>query len=305
MKYSFSIISKLYSLSILWFIISCFVLVYNLVCIFFPSKDFIIRNGNSSVWGGSNVYREGYPIPVQLNIQMPADTLVNYKKGSMNGSINLNKNDFFRYYKTDSILNDTSIKKTLYFSHWIAVPPFNEMSDSDGTMGKDEFDIFQKEIQNSYKYLSISANRSYSTTTTINVRSKSKLKNFFLSLNVLLGILISIVLSYYFMRILKDFYKKISFTKVNYKRFYLIGFIIILGQIGKLILSFIYSKWYGGARLIKATDIEYLKGTEFNVSINPTFDFEINTILFGLAIIVLSYIFKYGNKLEEENALTV
>lgn len=94
----------LYSFSILWLIGTSFALLWNVVFLF-RSDHIYFGKGSFS----PNPFKNGYSIPVKMNIQLPSDTLVKWesKFDKSSGSFGLNSNVDFRYELADSILNDT------------------------------------------------------------------------------------------------------------------------------------------------------------------------------------------------------
>ena len=90
-----------------------------------------------------------------------------------------------------------------------------------------------------------------------------------------------------------------------YKKIFNIGIILITAELIKFLLSLLYARWYGAVWQEKVSSIPNLGGYDFNVQFNPTIDFSLNLFLFGLSLIVLASLFKYGNQLEKENALTI
>jgi Protein of unknown function (DUF2975) len=304
MKYNFSIIGKLRTICFIWFVLTIISLIIVLSSLFFPNTDFFIKNG-SIRFGAKNSFKNGFEIPAKITINMPADTIVKYQNGNASGSLNLNEgDDNFRFHLTDSILNNESFKKEFYFSKWIIMPSIiNHKNES--ISGKDQFDLFNKEIAIYTKEIEVNVEKVYFFDTTIKMRTKSIFKNILLSLSMFISILLSLLVSFQFVKIFDQLYKRISFLQNFYKRLYSIGLAIIISTLIKLLLSFIYSTWYGGVRLINASDNVSLSSGEYKVQFNPTFDFNFNYFLLGLCIIVLSYIFKYGNAIEQENVLTV
>ncbi len=304
MKYSFSIIGKLRTICFIWFVLSIIWLIIVLSSICFPNTDFFIKNGNVR-FGTKNSLKEGLEVPVKISVNMPADTIIKYANGNTSGQINLNKRDEnIRSYLADSILNDIKIKKEFYFSKWVIMQSFLN-HENESVSGKNQFDVFNNEIAASTKVIDVYVEKNYFFDATIKMKTKGIFRNLLLSLNMFVSIVLSLIVSFQFMKIFDQLYKRISFLQNFYKRLFSIGLVIIISTLLKLLLSIIFSTWYGGVRLISATDNMSLSSGEFKVQFNPTLDFNFNYFLLGLCIIVLSYIFKYGNAIEQENALTV
>lgn len=304
MKYSFSLISKLYSISILWFGGSLLIILYVLLNLIFPNKDFMIKKDNYAI-GNRNIFKNGYSIPATISIHMPPDTLIKFSKGPSSGGLNLSNGDIFRSASADSILNDESINKEFYFYRWILQPAEFESINSNNFQASNELELFNNQVKQYSKNLNVSIEKSYSFETTIKIKAKSFYKNLILSFYSLIYLIFSLVISFQFMKIVQELYKKISFEKSIYRRLNIIGLTIIVVQFLKLALSIIFSRWYGSVTLLNSSVLSSGNNNVFQVQFNPTLDLSFSAILLGLSIIVLSYIFKYGNKIEQENALTV
>jgi Protein of unknown function (DUF2975) len=301
MRYNFSLIGKLHSIALIWFIGSVIGFIYMICNLLFPNTDFIYKKDNWSI-GSRNMFKDGFSIPVKLSVQMPPDTIVNYQKGNASGTFYLRKNDMFRNEMTDSILKDDSLEKHFYYSKWIAE---NYKGGSNNISGKDEFELFQNQIKNSLKNGEVSVDNNFHFDTKVKMKTTSKYKNFILFLNEFISILVSLFVSFQFFKVIRQLYKEISFKEKIYKRLYFSGLVLIMSQVIKFALVFVYASWYGSIRLIHVSDNESLKLENFNVQFNPTSDSNLYVFLLGLCIIVVSYIFKHGNKIEQENSLTV
>ena len=197
----------------------------------------------------------------------------------------MNKNEYFRYNKADSILTDPSIKKEFYFFSWVIENISNN-----------------KLIKQDLK---VSVAKSFSFDTTVNLKSNSIVKNIAFSLNSIIGSLIMLFISYNIFRLVTYLQRKYSFLSPLYKRTLYIGIILISGELIKFILGMAYSKWFVVIRVADEYTISNLNNNSFHLQFNPTTGANFGTFLFGLSLIILSSLFKYGNNLEKENALTV
>lgn len=305
MKKHFLIIYILNGVSQLWLLSS---IIHIILLSFFliTGKDGYFSQTKTSVWGTPNIYKDGYPIPAKLTIQMPADTIVRWKHGNTNGEIHMNKNMLFRYNKADSILSDTSVKKKYYFSKWTILPAYDENNNFTDSYGAaDEFALFDTIVKRKTQDIIPIVEQSYFADVQIKLKTKSTAKNFALALYSLLSAIVMLLISFNVVKLFNYIRREGTFLSPLYRVVFNIGLILSIGQIVNLILGFLYARWYGAVTLEKVSSIDKLGGTEFNVQFNPTIDFNFAAFLFGLSLIVIASLFKYGNKLEKENALTI
>ena len=250
------------------------------------SNDGYFLKLKNSTWGSKNIYTNGFPIAVNATVQIPADTLVKWKNNNGgSGEMNLNKNEYFRYDKADSILADSSIKKEFYFFSWVT----ENMSNNE----------FLKQD------LKVSVEKSLSFNTTVNLKSKSLLKNIAFSLSSIIGSLIMLLISFNIFKLITYLQRNNSFLIPLYKRTAYVGIILITGESIKFILGILYSKWFGIIRVADEYYISNVNNNSFHLQFNPTTGANFGTFLFGLSLIILSSLFKYGNNLEKENALII
>lgn len=315
MKYSFSLISKLYSLSIIWLVLCIIFILMSIVGILNPNNEYIFKCSKSS-WGINNNFYGGYSLPVRMSIQLPQDTIVQYKIGTQMNELwisNYNK-EFRDQKKIDFVLKTDSISKKFYFSKWRVLPNFNDINtnnSNDGLVSYSDIDsfpdkqIFDQELAMQSKEIVVSVKPTYSLETTLNFKVKGWYKNIVLSFSLLLLFFVTLFVSYQFYVVIKNLYNKISFMNTLYKRLYKVGLVLVLMEIYNFFIAFFYSNWYGNVSLIQASNIEEYKKQIVTINFNPTSNADFSTFLLGLCIIVLSYIFEYGNRIEHENALTV
>lgn len=283
MKQNYFIKYLLSGISGLWLLgsaISFLLIIFFLVS---GNNGYFLKSTNS-VWGSKNIYKNGYPITVNATLQIPPDTLVKWKTNHSSGQISLNKDDYFRYDKVDSILSDSALKKEIYFFSWTT----DNMSDNK---------ILKEDIK-------VSVPKSFSFDSIVSIKSKSLLQNIAFSLSSIIGALIILLISYNVFKLVMYLRNKNSFLNPLYKRTLYVGIILITGETIKFCLGILYSKWFG---IIRVAD-ESLAGSNNNnlyLSFNPTTSGSLSTFLFGLCLIVLSSLFKLGYDLEKENTLTV
>jgi hypothetical protein len=213
----------------------------------------------------------------------------------------------FRYDKVDSILQDTAIKKQFYFSKWVVEPGMNNMQSvvTYSTDAPDEFALFDSITNPAKRNISATIQKNYSTDTTVTLKSKSAFQNIFFALHSILSALVSLLISFNIVKLLQYINSGNNFLSPLYKKILNIGIILIIAEIIKLCLGFLILRWFGAIRLEKVSSISNIGGNEFSVQFNPTFDFNVSIFLFGLSLIILASLFKYGNQLEKEQALTI
>ena len=304
MKNSFSIISKLHSFSLFWFYGTIIIVIYALLNLCFPSVNFSLKGKNYKI-GYDNSFKKGFAIPATITINMPADTIVNYIKEKSKGELYLrNENDFVGD-SNDQILRDSTIKKDSTIYKWIAEESIYSNNDkSESFEGEnDDISIFKKRVKKHTEILDVNIASSYVFDTTIHVKPKTVLRKLVLIIGSLISMFLYLIISFQFMKIIKQLNNGISFENKIYRRLNIIGVSIILTQILYFMLGFIFQFWYGRVSLIESTAISVKD--KFQIQFNPSLDLSFSMVLLGLTVIVLSYIFKYGNTLEEDNALTV
>ena len=303
-KYSL-IVYILNGFSQLWLLVT---ILYCLMLAFFliTGKDGYLINNKNTVLGSPNIYKDGYPIQAKLSIQMPADTIVEWEGGTKGGGLNLRRNEPFRFSDTDSILNDTAIKKEYYFSKWLAEPGFNDLNSiSTSYDAEGKFALFDTIVKHKTSNFVATVESNYFQDVQVKLKSKSKIQNFALALHSLISAITMLLISFNVFKLFQYIRSGDNFLSPLYKKIFFIGIVLVISELIKLILSFLYAKWYGAVRLEKVSSIAKLGGQEFNVHFNPTLDFNLSFVLFGLSLIVIASLFKYGNKLQQEQALTI
>jgi hypothetical protein len=301
MKQHFLIKYLLTGIAQLWLMLSflnCLLLAFFLI----TGKDgYLIKNKNLSL-GNPNIYKNGYPVPAKLSIAMPADTIVSWKHDITSSSeLTLSKDNRYRNEMADSILNDTTIKKQFCFYNWVVGGENTGRLRTEGS-GK-VFNLPDPSIHT--RDLTATVENHYFSDVTILLKSKSTFRNFMFSLYSLVSAIVMLLISFNIVRLLIYLRRGDNFLSPLYKRIFNIGIILIIWEIVNFLLGILYSKWYGIVRLEKVSSMPNPGGNEFNVQFNPSADFSGTLFLFGLSLIVLASLFKYGNQLEKENALTI
>lgn len=275
----------LLGVSALWLLGSVLSFLYVAYFLISGNDGYFLKSKNGT-WGSKNIYTNGFPITVNTTVRIPPDTVVKWKNDNGgSGEMYLNKNEYFRYDKADSILADSSIKKEFYFFSWIT----ENMSNNE---------LLKQDLK-------VSVEKSLSFNATVNIKSSSILKNIAFSLDSIIGSIMMLLISYNIFKMITYLQRKNSFLNSLYKRTLYIGIILIAGESIKFSLGIIYSKWFGVIRVADEYYTSNVNNNSFHLQFNPTTSASFETFVFGLVLIVLSSLFKYGNKIENENALTV
>jgi Protein of unknown function (DUF2975) len=257
----------------------------------------------------------GYTIPVKLSVQQVPDTTIYYSKNGGGSHINIFSDQYFPANAfTDSIkravLKDDSIKKEWVVSKWIASPGSDEpIPAGDHPMvkvwsGDDEYEILKQMMAEA----PVTAHVPFiDTTVEVQVEGKTKWQNFMLSLYSFIGFFVYLFVSFHIMKLLQSWRRQMNFLENMHKRVNLIGRVIIYSQVIYFMLGFVYAKYFGAILLQQATSID-AAGLDYGqgqVHFNPTSGGSFMVFSIGIGLIILSKLFKYGQNLEKEAALTV
>ncbi len=257
----------------------------------------------------------GYTIPVKLSVQRVPDTTIHYGKKGARSQINIFSNEQFPEHTfTDSIRKaiqrDDSTQKEWVVSKWIASPGIDEpIPAGDHPMvkvwsGEDEYEILNQMIAEAPVTAHVPP---IDTTVEIQVEGKTKWQNFMLSLYSFIGFFVYLFVSFHIMKLLQSWRRQMNFLDNMHKRVNLIGRVIIYSQVIYFMLGFVYAKYFGSIMLYQATSIDaadpgFVQG---QVHFNPTSGGSFMVFSIGIGLIILSKLFKYGQNLEKEAALTV
>jgi hypothetical protein len=83
-----------------------------------------------------------------------------------------------------------------------------------------------------------------------------------------------------------------------------LGAIMIIKTLLNLIISYVYSSYYGVISTETLVDNNTFSGG-IRFSLNPRLEFEFSLFLIGLSLLVLANLLKAGNSIQQENELTI
>jgi Protein of unknown function (DUF2975) len=257
----------------------------------------------------------GYTIPVKLSVQRVPDTTIYYSKKGGGSHINIFSDEYFPPNAfADSIkkaiLQDDSTKKEWVVSKWVATPGSGEpIPAGDHPLikvwsGKDEYEILEQQIAQA----PVTAHVPFiNTTAEVQVEGKTKWQNFMFSLYSFISFFVYLFVSFHIMKLLQSWRRQMNFLENMHKRVNLIGRVIIYSQVIYFMLGFVYAKYFGSIILHHATAIDAADSgyDRVQVQFNPTSGGSFMIFSIGIGLIILSKLFKYGQNLEKEAALTV
>jgi hypothetical protein len=230
---------------------------------------------------------------------MPAETLLEFKGENRNGSFKLPQ-----FPVEDSMLKavlaDTSLSKEYTYSKWVVQPSFHSEYDGVASYRSDIFDsvIVQPNVD---IYASVNGNMQFDSE--VYFRTYNTWKRFVFGVQYWGSALLILLIAYFTYKLIKQIIGHNEFLKQLYKNTFTIGILFMCKIVLNLLLSFIYTYWYGRIELRSVPSLDSNKG--FLVSINPTLDFDFTSFLFALVLIVLASLFKYGYELEQEKQMTI
>ncbi|AUC16339.1 hypothetical protein BTO06_14795 [Tenacibaculum sp. SZ-18] len=114
-------------------------------------------------------------------------------------------------------------------------------------------------------------------------------------------ILITIFILYFLKGIFSILKVNLTFDNNIIRFTKLIGLLIILIEVLGLVLSFIIGRYYDLISINSETNYN----NAFNLSLNPTLEFNFSMFIVGLSLLVVSILLNKGNELQTENELTI
>jgi Protein of unknown function (DUF2975) len=259
-------------------------------------------------WGSFSIKplnKNGYSIPVNMTITNKPDTFISINVKTNNGELSTgyssseSKERGFHQYNIDSLLKLDSVKTKMYLYKWVAVPmPDNNIT---GWGGKDNYELFE----NGIKRRSIDVSfESIHETVQIKAKGKNKWQNLILAFESYFNVIMWIFVCYQLLKIFNSLHSKLSFVENLHKRIKIIGLIIISSQLILFAYGFVYLQIFGSITLDHAFPPDENYNGVF-MQFNPTSSANFSYVLVGLALLVLSQLFQYGQQLQKENDLTI
>lgn len=250
--------------------------------IFNLSLEIFAKDGKFSALTGTH-HSKGYALPVKVQMTIN-DSIVNYKTENpkSNGAFYFKKG-FTRddlSPKYDSIINHPNVTTTVNKS----IVNINNRGDS--------------------SFYALTNSRSFSNSSFIFVKSSV------LWLEALLFVrgyvaLISLVLIFYFLKeIFKILNRGIEFKLELVNMVKRLGVTLIFLVVFKLALSFIFHFYFGSITITTFIE-ENIIANPTDILILPRLEFNLSMFLIGLSMIILGVLLNEGNRIQQENELTI
>ena len=251
--------------------------------IFNLSLEIFTKDGELGALSGTH-HSKGYALPVKVQMTIN-DSIVNYKseKSKSNGAFYFKKGftrDDFLNSKYDSIINQPNVIRTV---------------------NKSIINVNNREDSSFYE---LTNSRSISNSSFIYVKSS------LLWLEALLFVrgyvaLISLVLIFYFLKeIFKILNRGIEFKLELVNMVKRLGIALIFLVVFKLALSFIFHFYFDSITITTIIQ-ENIIANPTNILILPRLEFNLSMFLIGLSMIILGVLLNEGNRIQQENELTI
>lgn len=273
-KHKLAAFLHLLSSILFWFFI--FFLTFDTALnLFFENSE--IKTGENSKIANS----KGYAIPMKVSLNLKKEGYI-YKKGGTSVQIfndeELNELYIYRHYKKEFIeeIKSSYDEKRKTGSNFILADP---------------------EQQGNFAF----TNRAIDSKTRIIVKPKTTFLTIMLFLDKYHSILITILILYFLKQIFYHLKKDLNFNvkvSINVKR---IGILLILAEILGAIFNIIIGRHISLVNI--ETEIFY--STAFDLSLNPTIEFDLPMFITGLSLLVVSILLNKGNDLQTESNLTI
>lgn len=200
----------------------------------------------------------------------------------------------------NAVVKDTSLTKEYTYSKWVVQPSSKSVDSEETSYRADIFDsvIVQPNVD---IYARVNGNIQFDSE--VYFSTDNSWKSFVFGFQYYVSSLLHLLITYFTYRLMKQINGSDEFLKPLYKNTFIIGVLLMVKIILNFVLSFVYTYWYGRIGLRSVPN--YFSNKGFSVSFNPTFDFDFNSFLFALVLIVLASLFKYGYELEQEKQMTI
>ena len=247
----------------------------------------------------TNLLAKGYPVKAQLQLRTPPDTLLEFKGKNRNGSFNLpiyNSEDSM----LRSVLEDTSLEKKYTYSKWVVEP--SAYFDRE-TVRSYRSDIFDSVIVQPDVDIYATVNNNIVLETKVNFQTANPLKKFILGLQYWINQILMLLIAFFTSKLMRQINKDRDFLEPLYQKTFLIGFLFMTKILFNLVLSYVYTYWYGSIMLRSVPSQSTSKG--FFVYFNPVLDFNFTAFLFAVVLIVLASLFRHAYELEQDKQMTI
>lgn len=258
-----------------WFSIAF--LIFNIILnLFFENSE--IKTGKYSKISTP----KGYVIPLQLNLSLRQD---GYNYISNKGSITVldNKSLKEQFYDFKNIKEDRV--KEIIENHTKKIRTGSKLEITD-LSGNQPLKFSNKILPGKISMF---------------VTSEHTFLSILLFINQHYRILITIFILYFLKAIFSNLKNNLTFNNKIARHTKLIGLLITLKQVLGLILSFVIGSSYNLISINSETNYN----NAFNLSLNPTLEFNFSMFIVGLSLLVVSILLNKGNNLQTENELTI
>ena len=243
-------------------------------------SEIFTKDGNIGPISGTH-HSKGYALPVKLQLTVN-DSIVNYKSNSSNGSAHYRKSfaeNELAYSRIDSLSKQPGFSKSV---------------------NKNIIKIRNHEDKSYYEL----TNSIIATEADVYVKSKSFWLEALLFLKSYVA-LISLVLIFYFLKeIFKTLKSGMEFRLQLSNKVRKLGVVLTFLVFFKLLLSFIFHLYFDVITVLTSIENEIIANPT-NVLIYPRLDFNLLMFIVGLSLIILSTLLKEGNRIQQENDLTI
>jgi len=288
MKTTKYIASFLYFAVLFSFIISSAYFIIGLSAKFFGNDGQYIYKHDDNSWttfGQKN--SEGSLVPVHLTLQIPDSIRTNEKHSATitEDSYPPISSPFLKENKKTQAIN-------IYEVH--------NFDDKDYTVVYKE----NHKNKNSFQFIKY---QNYGDSQYLSIKSNDTFTNIILALRSPISFLFHILQMYFLALILKQLAKEIYFSKVLSKYISTLGYLLLFSQSIPIIYSFIDKNLFGNIT-VKPQILESLQNAYFEnirVYFNPIIDVNIYIVFLGIALVLFTKLIDRGQRLEEENELTI
>ncbi|MDT0557920.1 DUF2975 domain-containing protein [Ichthyenterobacterium sp. W332] len=133
------------------------------------------------------------------------------------------------------------------------------------------------------------------------VKPKTTLNKIIISIRSYISFILGIIIFFFLKTIFKMLKSKFEFSSKLYKKIQKLGIILIIEVILTTISNFILAK---DLPIIKVGPIDSSL-RYVSIYMNPRLDFNFTLVLIGLSLIILATLLREGNRIQQENELTI
>lgn len=274
------LVSILHYISTSLFILCLLVLFYNFGFELFSNSSQI---GN---FVSSNHHSIGYSYPVNIKNSIP-DSVITYSSQNSKGSI--------RYYRntnhtSDSLFKNDSLKDRI-INDIVVYPKLEENSYQITEELKSSFPIrYTSNYLLSEGYVRLNTDIFWI--------------KLLLAFRAYLGIILMPSIFYILMSIFKKLKTDLNFNRTLSRKTRIIGLLLLGYQFLNTISIITLSRYINVIRIDTFLNQEFLeRGLYLNIT--PRLNFNITILILGLSLIIISTLFKHGDKIKQENDLTI